>query len=230
MNSKERAEWLKAVGACLPDSELRPMASAAAALEASCPGRWEVSVSGAGLSEVGLRFFGAGPYGAWRDAAAEAFSFDADLGPDAPREGFPWLTAAWDLKTGAWTALRLSGGVKDVKLKPGQALAWDFKPKGNGPVRRPLKPVPFKAAIFKEPALILALEEFSALCPLASMSIEEGGWSLRFAQSLRWPRFARCDVSAAFTPHSAQLALFMLDRSVTELAFDGEALWAHCAG
>jgi len=37
-------------------------------------------------------------------------------------------------------------------------------------------------------------------------------------------------VSGAFTPGSSQLALFLLDRRVTELAFDGEGLWAHCAG
>lgn len=230
MNVKERVEWLKAVGACLPDSELRPMADAATALERPGPGRWEVSVNGAGFGEIGLRFYGAGPYGPWRAAAAEAFSYDADLGPDAPREGFPWLAASWNLKKGSWTALRLTGALKKSKLKSGHAIAWDFKPGGDGPALRALKPVPFKAAVFTDPALILVLEEFSSLCPLASVSIEEVGWSLRFAQSLRWPLFARCDVSAAFSPRSAQLALFMLDRSVTELSFDGEALWAHCAG
>jgi hypothetical protein len=230
MNVKERVDWLKAVGACLPGSETRPMAAAAAALDAAGPGRWETSVRGGTLTHVGLRFFGSGPFDAWRAAAAEAFSYDADLGPDAPRPGFPWLTAAWDLKTGAWTALRLSGALEDSKLKRGHALAWDFKPKGSGPERRALKPVPFKPGLFNEPALDSAFEDFSRLHPLSAMLIEEEGWSLRVARPLRWPLFARCDVSAAFTPSSSQLALFLLDRRVTELAFDGEGLWAHCAG
>jgi hypothetical protein len=96
--------------------------------------------------------------------------------------------------------------------------------------RRALRPGRFKAGVFGEPALDRALEEFSLLCPLESMSLEEPGWSLRLAGGLRWPLFARCDLSAAFTPDSAQRALFLLDRRVTELSFDGEALWAHCTG
>ncbi len=229
MNSKERVEWQKAVGACCPDLDLSPMAEASAALERVAPGRWEVSVRGGGLHAVGLRFFGAGGYGAWKKACAKAFALDGS-GPDAPRPDFPWFTAAWDLNTGRWSALRLCGEVKGAKLKPGQALAWDFRNGQKAPARRLLTPVPFKEGLFREPVLDRALADFSRLCPLASLSVEEPGWSLRFAQRLRWPLFARCDVSAAFTPHSSQLALFLLDRSVAELSFDGEALWAHCAG
>ncbi len=227
MNTKERIEWVKAVGACVPGADAKAMLSAAEALDA--PGRWEVSVSGAGLHCVGLRFFGARDYGAWIKACLKTFSLDG-AAPDAPRDGFPWLTSAWDLKTGRWTAVRLCGAARAAKLKPGQALAWDFKAGEKAPARRLLSPVPFKAGIFDEPALDRALEDFSRLSPLVSLSVEDPGWSLRFAQPLRWPLFARSDVSAAFTPSSSQLALFMLDRSVTELAFDGEALWAHCAG
>lgn len=229
MNAKERVEWVKAVGACLPEGETGPLAAAAAALDAAGAGRWEVSVRGGGLLSLGLRFFGEGPYAAWRAACSKAFSVPS-AGPDAPRAGFPWLTAAWDLKTGARTALRLTGEAKGATLKPGWALAWEFKAGAKTPARRLLRPAPFKAGLFKEPALDRALEDFSRLCPLASLSVEEPGWSLRLAQRLRWPLFARCDVSAAFTPDSSQLALFLLDRSVTELSFDGEALWAHCAG
>lgn len=229
MNAKERIEWVKAVGACLPGSDVRGMIAAGEALDDTGTGRWEVSMSGAGLHGAGLRYFGAGDYAAWSKACLKAFSLDGP-GPDAPREGFPWLTAAWDLKTGRWTALRLCGGTRAAKLKPGQALAWDFKAGDTAPLRRLLRPVPFKAGIFKEPVLDRALEDFSALSPLASLSVEEPGWSLRFARRLRWPMFARCDLSSAFSPNSSQLALFLLDRSVTELSFDGEALWAHCAG
>ncbi|MDP3540980.1 MAG: hypothetical protein Q8T11_00775 [Elusimicrobiota bacterium] len=220
MNSKERNEWIKAVGACVPDAVVKDMLAAAEAADA--PGRWEVSVCGAGLHAAGLRFFGAGDYARWRKSCAKAFRL-ACVGPDGPAEGLPWLTAAWDLKTGGWTALRLSGSAR------GKIAAWDFRP-GQAPVRRLLAPVAFKARAFGEPALDLALEEFSRLAPLATLSFEAPGWSLRLARPLRWPLFARCDLSAAFTPHSSQLALFLLDRGVTELSFDGEALWAHCAG
>ncbi|MDD5303023.1 MAG: hypothetical protein PHS14_07920 [Elusimicrobia bacterium] len=227
MNAKERTEWTKAVGACLPGGDIKAMLAAAEAADG--PGRWEVSVCGAGLHAVGLRFFGAGDHGAWIKAALKAFALEGP-GPDAPREGFPWLTAAWDLKTGRWTAVRLCGSARGAKLKAGRALAWDFTAGRETPTRRLLNPVPFKAGIFKEPVLDRALEDFSRLAPLASLSHEAPGWSLRLSQRLRWPMFARCELSAAFTPASSQLALFLLDRSVTELSFDGETLWAHCAG
>lgn len=228
MNAKERGEWLKAIGSCFPELETRAMAAAAEAVDG--PGRWEVSVCGGGLDRAGLRYFGGGPYDRWRSACARAFSVDASAGPSAPRPDFPWFTAAWDLKTGAWTALRLTGAARGARLKDGQAFAWDFTPGEKAPARRLLNPAPFRAGAFKEPVLDRALEDFSRLAPVASLSVEEPGWSLRFAQPLRWPMFARCDISAAFTPRSSQLALFLLDRRVAALSFDGEALWAHCAG
>jgi hypothetical protein len=230
MNAKERLDWVKAVGACVPDADTGAMASTAEALDGAGGGRWEVSVGGRGLHSVGLRFFGAGPYAPWRAACAKAFSLGKAALPDAPRPSFPWATAAWDLKTGRWTALRLCGGMAGAKLKPGQALAWDFTSGKTAPARRLLNQVAFRAGVFKEPVLDRALEEFSRLAPLAEMSIEDSGWSLRLERPLRWPLFARCDMSAAFAPNSSQLALFLLDRRVTELSFDGEALWAHCAG
>lgn len=227
MNTKERVEWTKAVGACLPGAVVKDMLASADALEG--PGRWEVSVSGGGLHRVGLRFFGAGDHAAFLKAARKAFALGA-AGPAAPAEGFPWLSAAWDVRTGRWTAVRLCGGSRGAKLKPGQAFAWDFKPGGGAPLRRLLRPAAFKPGIFGEPVLDRALEDFARLSPLSSLSVEDPGWALRLERPLRWPMFARCDLSAAFTPGSAQLALFLLDRSVTELSFDGEALWAHCAG
>lgn len=227
MNAKERIEWTKAVGACVPGADVKAMLAAGEALDG--PGRWEVSVRGGGLHAVGLRFFGSGDHPAWARTALAPFGLDGPV-PGPPAAGFPWLSAAWDLKTGRWTSVRLCGAARGVKLKAGQALAWDFKAGGEAPVRRVLSPVPFKAGAFKEPVLDRALEDFSRLCPLASLSLESPGWALRLARPPRWPMFARCDLSAAFTPAGSQLALFLLDRRVTELSFDGEALWAHCAG
>lgn len=215
MNVKERDEWLKAVGACLPDANLKGALASLAALDAAGAGRWEVSVRGGGLQTIGLRFFGEGPYAPWRAACAKAFALDK--GAESPRAGIPWLTVAWDLKTGARTNLRLCG-------------EWDCPAGAKSPERRAVRTVPFKEGIFKEPVLDAAVGDFSRLAPIATMTVEDSGWSLRLQSKLRWPLFARCDVSAAFTPSSSQLALFMLDRNVVELSFDGEALWAHCAG
>jgi len=219
MNAKERDEWVKAVGACIPGADVKALLSTAEA--AGGPGRWEVSVCGAGLNRVGLRYFGTGDYAAWLKACQKAFGLSG--GPDAPRDGSPWLAAAWDLNTGRWTSVRLSGGKK-------KAAAWDFAAGVSQPVRRELKPHPFKAGAFGEPTLDAALSDFHRLAPFSALSFEAPGWSLRLERPLRWPLFARSDLSAAFTPSSSQRALFLLDRSVTELSFDGEALWAHCAG
>lgn len=224
MNRKERAEWVRALGACLPEAEVRPMQSAADALDQACAGRWEASVCGLGPKLAGLRFFGSGDYGAFKKAAAEAFSLKAVL-PEAPADGFPWLAASWDLGTGRRLALRAFGAAAR-----NQAVAVDYGPKGERSARATLKPAPFDASIFEEPALERALADFERLCPAQSMTLEASGWSLKLSRPLRWPLFARCDVSAAFTASSSQLALFLLDRSVVELTFDGEALWAHCRG
>jgi hypothetical protein len=224
VNRKERQEWIRAVGACLPDAEIRPMLKAADALDDACAGRWEASVSGLGPKLAGLRFFGSADYAAFKKAAAEAFALKAVL-PEAPAAGFPWLAASWDLGTGRRIALRLFGaGAR------GQAAAVDYGPKGQLAKRVALRPARFDARIFEEPALERALAEFHRLCPASSLTIEPSGWALKLESPLRWPLFARCDLSAAFAPSSSQLALFLLDRKVTELTFDGEALWAHCAG
>lgn len=200
------------------------MLAAADALEDACAGRWESSVSGLGPMLAGLRFFGAGDYGAFKKAAAKAFGLKAVL-PESPALGFPWLSVSWDLGTGRRLALRVFGAGR-----PGQADAFDYGRKGEQLRRVPLKPKRFDPGIFEEPALERALTDFTSLCPAESLTVEPSGWALKLEKPLRWPMFARCDVSAAFTPSSSQLALFLLDRKVTELTFDGEALWAHCRG
>lgn len=119
------------------------------------------------------------------------------------RKGASWQAAAWDLETGA-------GG--------------PFLPEKKG------KEAKFKPGVFGEPALDRALRDFHALCPIEAISFQGEGWSLRFALPPRWPLFARCEISGAFTQFSSQLALFLLDRRVTGLEFDGEALWARVRG
>ena len=229
MNVKERVDWIRAWRSCYSGLATGEMAAAAEAVDA--PGRWEVSVRGGGLVAAGLRFFGDDPgrYSSWKGAVAKTFIL-GNSGPSAPRPGYPWLTASWDLQSGRWAAVRLFGEAPGTKLKSGQVLVWDFSPSAKIPKKRILAHATFKAGAFGEPALDRALMDFSRLCPVSSLSIEDAGWSLRLDGGPRWPMFARCDISAAFTPHSSQLALFLLDRRVNELSFDGEALWAHCAG
>lgn len=218
MNRKERSEWIDALGACLAGTEVGPMRAAADALDDACAGWWEASVCGLGPRLAGLRFFGAGDYAAFTKAAAKAFALKAVL-PEAPAAGFPWLAATWDLGTGRRLSLRFFGDG-----------AFDFDAKGRLTRRAPIKTKRFDAGAFGDPALEKALGEFAALSPVRAMTIEPSGWALKLERPVRWPMFARCDVSAAFTPSSSQFALFLLDRKVTELSFDGEALWAHCRG
>lgn len=229
MNVKERDAWIAAVGACVPAASIGRLKEAVAALDAAGPGRWEASVSGRGLRATGLRFFGAGDYARFRAACTSAFGLKKP-GPAAAREGWPWLSAAWDLKTGRWTALRFFGAREGTRLAPGQALAFDYAPGGRAAPPRRLERAPYQAGVFGEAVLDGALEDFAALCPLESLAVERSGWSLRLSRGLRWPLFARCDLAAAFAPVSSRLALLLLDRKVTELSFDGEALWAHCSG
>jgi hypothetical protein len=230
VNGKELREWAAAVGACLEGVDAAPLTAVAAAFEAAAPGRWEVSVSGRGPAFVGLRFFGGDGYARWREACAKAFGVAAAAGPHAPSAGFPWAQAAWDLRAGRWTALRLCGAAAGEAPRAGETLAWDHAPGAGAAAPRRLRPRPWKGRAFGDAALDRALDDFARLCPPRALAVAEPGWSLTLASPPRWPAFARCELSAAFTPGSSQLALFLLDRRVTELSFDGEALWAHCAG
>ncbi len=222
MNVKERVDWLAALKACFPKHDLRAMELAAEGVDGRAKGRWELSVRGGEPGRAGLRFFGAEPsaYGAWQAGCSEAFGLGPWKGAPAPAKDGPWLQAAWDLKTGRWTALRFFGAGE----------AWDFSAGRKTPARRRLQSAPYRGRLFGEPALDEALKAFHGLCPIARVTTGGGGWSLRLEAPVRWPQFARTDLSAAFTAQSSQLGLFLLDRRVAELSFDGEALWAHCAG
>ena len=162
MNVKERVEWTKALRSCFPGLQTDAMAAATEIIDA--PGRWEVSVRGGALTSAGLRFFGDGDYAAWRKTASKAFVL-GNSGPTAPRAGFPWLTATWDLQTGLWTSVRLCGEEAGRKLRNGQALAWDFSQSAKIPKTKMLSPVPFKAGAFGEPALNEMQQPHLALAP-----------------------------------------------------------------
>jgi hypothetical protein len=87
---------------------------------------------------------------------------------------------------------------------------------------------PFRPGGLGNPALEKALSDFSSLHEVSGTTISKAsGWSLRLERGAPFPDFLRCDLSAAFTAHSSQLALLLLDRLVTEVSFEGESLWAY---
>ena len=86
----------------------------------------------------------------------------------------------------------------------------------------------FSAAALAEP-VGSALKAFDGLSPIASVRhASRGRWTLFLARPLPRTLFLRADLSAAFVPFAAQLALVLRDAGVGALEFDGEALWARC--
>ncbi len=118
--------------------------------------------------------------------------------------GSPWLETRWDLSAG--TLERTSDGRG--------RRAGRFDPRS-----------------FPDAAVARALAEFAALAPVATRIVEgKRRWALRLAGRLPWPAFLRCEISAAFTARSAQIALLTPAHAVRELSFEGESLWAYFEG
>lgn len=118
-------------------------------------------------------------------------------------------------------------------------LEWEVSVRGgNSPaVRARRRETPdgkrgarFSPGAFAEP-VASALKDFDALAPVAEVrAAPKGRWTLILARPLPWPLFLRCDLSAAYAPRAAQLSLILRDARIDALEFDGEALWARCAG
>jgi hypothetical protein len=88
----------------------------------------------------------------------------------------------------------------------------------------------FSSGAFAEP-VASALKAFDGLAPISEVRFAaKGRWTLILARPLAWPLFLRCDLSAAYASRAAQLSLVLRDARVDALEFDGEALWARCAG
>lgn len=198
MNLKQRDDCVRALRDCFHKERAKGLQELLSSLDALLPaGRWEIGLCGA-------RGFSAaalryfGP--SLPDGAARALGLSAP--PGAPPAGFPRLAFVWDFAGAALDAPRVYGA--ELKARP-------FRPRDFG---APVAP---------------ALEAFAALCPVHDAVIERGSarWALRLAETLCWPDFLRLDIAAAFASAGGQSALLMRDLRVGELAFDGEALWAH---
>ncbi|MBI3554163.1 MAG: hypothetical protein HY077_16825 [Elusimicrobia bacterium] len=225
MNSKECLDWLGGVADSFPELRLKDLRSAVETLAAAQPaGRWEGGLCGpAGFSRLAIRFHGPA------SNAAKIFGVRGLSAPKAAAPGFARLRVVWDCKAGRWESLRLLGAAGR-----GGAAGSDCRRAKNG--RPAISEISLAARAFRpaglgEPALEKALSAFAELCPVEDEVRGPGGqWALRLAGGAPFPAFLRCDISAAFTPLSSQLAFLLLDRRVVELAFDGDALWAYFRG
>jgi hypothetical protein len=205
VNLKYARDWLDALGGCFPDLKPAALRQALTEADAALPGgRWQLGVRGGGFSALAVRHLA--PAGATRipAAAAAAFGLKARELPAAPAAGRPWLEAFYDARRGRLTSARAGAQ----------------------------KPRRFSAARFGDAALEKALAEFAALTGVSAMVFEpsSGRWSLPLGPGVAFSDFLRCDLSAAFTEQCGQYALLMRNSAVAEVAFDGEALWAFCAG
>lgn len=214
MNAKQRDDWARAAADCLYPGKEAGLLELFARLDADgAPGRWQAGLCGAkGFSPVSFRLFApALPRG-----TAGALGVEPPAG--APPEGFPVLSFLWDFEAGEPREARLYG----AGGAPRRARA---RSRGE---ERLLEARPFRAKDFGEP-VASALSELAALAPVRDAVVEPGTarWALRLSRGLGWPGFLALSAAAAFGPRGGQSALLMRALRVSEIAFDGEALWAH---
>ncbi len=228
MNRMQCFDWLAATAACLPQFRLGDLRDRLERLGTPENGEvWEGGISAAGgFSQMAVRYRGKDC--SYRDFSKRVVAAFGQTGVDFPKEpaaGFPWLSLVWDGAAGRWSSLTLLGTACDGA--EGSLCRLGGK----------MEKVRFRRALFRprdfgDAALERSLGEFSAICPVASIVRTQGSgtqWSLSLERGVSLPDFLRCDLSRAFTPNSAQLSFLLRDCRLTELAFDGEALWAYWA-
>ena len=233
MNLKETLDWLGAVQDSFPDLSLGTIQGVVERLGAG-GGRWEAGLAGGeGFSTVAVRYFGpASDFAAWLELAASQFGVrPEELRLSAPAEGFPWLSATWDLRSGQWRSARLLGQGPRRGLAAGARLERGRK--APAPLR--CQSATFRPSELGEPALEKVLADFSRLCPVADRVADSSPdgpprWSLRLREGLPWSGFLRCDLSKGFSAGCSQSSFLMRRLQVRELAFEGDLLWAYCGG
>jgi hypothetical protein len=217
--------YFESAAACDPTGDYSgPRALVAALAEAAPEAEWLLGTSGGSASAVRLGLLACRNMDAARAAAARVLALDpaAHEVPAAAARARPWLDAAWDAESGAWTGVELARAAKSGDVL--RALL-----PGSGP-ERPLHRRTFSAARFDEP-VASALRQFHAQEPVAEIQEAGGpGWTLVLARPVAWPLFLRCDLAAAFVPRAAGLSLLLRDARVAALEFDGDALWARLIG
>jgi hypothetical protein len=215
MNSVQRQDWLKTVEECRPAWRLAGLSPLLARWDgAAAGGVWEGGISNRPESKtLAVRYFGKdSEFPAWKRAASE-IGGDCAVGDAPARGGLPWLTVVWD--------------------------AAEDRPARVGPSLQTLsKPDRFDPRAIEDPALAKVLADFHALCPIRDLVFQFSAaasgesrplpsWSLRLAEPLAWPLFLRLDMAASFAAESSQFSFFLLDRRVSELEFEGGAIWAY---
>ncbi len=162
------------------------------------------------------------------------------------RPGVEWLAS---VRAGSPERLRLSFEADaDSRRAAARALGRaDFPGKGRGLIeadwdgarkawiaagpRAPRPRARFSPEAFPSP-IAEGLAAFHAREPLAGVEFGPGSgvWTLLPARPVPWPRFLRCDLSAAFAPRAAALCLAFRDARIVALEFDATALWARLTG
>lgn len=235
MNLRECRQWVRGLGQCLPSLRqkgLRELLAQEALWGRT--GRWEAGLSSAdGFNRIRLRYFGPPEDGfaAFIRKAARLLAGRWGEGLSPPPAGFPWLCLEWDFKRDSLAGARLYAG--SPSARPQEALALE-REGGRALVR----PQGFHREYLKDRALAGVFAPMAGLCPIKDLLTEwepdEGGgwraragWSLRFAESVPWPHFARLGVADPFLPRAPRLAYLLLDRKVAELGFETGALRAY---
>jgi hypothetical protein len=245
MNAVERRDWLKAVSESLPRWRLGALNKLLAGLDVDAPGGfWEGGMCGrSGDRVLALRYFGGpGDFARWRLAAGRLLDLPGAGEAEPPTDGFPWVTLVWNGATGGLVRAVLLSRVPGAR-GAGASAHWSLTRAAGRkkPETSLLNPDRYSPRTIGDARLAKALDEFGAHCPIRDVvyqfSIAPSGkrrplpaWSLRLKDPVAWPRFLRLDLASSFTAESTLLSFLLLDRRVSELAFEGETLWAFFRG
>ena len=241
MNLVERRDWLKAVSESLPRWRLGALNKLLAGLDVDAQGGfWEGGMCGrSGARVLALRYFGApGDFARWRRAAGRLLELPGAVEAEPPMDGFPWATFVWNAATGGLERAALLSRVSGAR-GAGASAHWSLTRAAGRkkPATLLLSPDRYSPRTIGDARLAKALDEFGALCPIRDLvyqfSVAPSGkrrplpsWSLRLKDPVAWPRFLRLNLADSFTAESSLLSFLQLDRRVSELAFEGETLWA----
>lgn len=233
---KECIDWLKALGDAVPSSRTRGLRAVLAGLARNRRGgRWEIGLSSPRpFSSIIIRYFGAdsGFNKFRRDAASLSEGFK-DAGHRPPPPGFPWLSLDWDLRADALNSAVLYGAHAPVQRKTSMAIALR-----SGGDRLMLKPRPFSPGMLQGTPASGVFKEISALFPIKDLvtqwALSPQGrpnpsprWALRFREGVPWRLFICSNIADPFLGESSRMAYLLLDRKVTEIAFEEARLCAY---
>lgn len=234
MMLKECRDWLSALQDCYARGRLGRLEEAVARVGERHPGgRWQGSVeSKPGLETLRLRFLGDADFAVFKKTAAGVFGLPSD-GRSVPPASFPWVSFDWRVASDRLAGASVYGRPPGMRLEPGQAVSLPLK---GRPVLH--NPKPFAKNVARDRALGPVFADFVGLCPVREIVSEweilESGkltpreeWSVRLEEPVPWPRFARMNLASPFVAEASQLAYLLLNRRLTEVAFESGSLRAY---